>query len=92
MLREIRHPDAARYAAALSLPPSSAAGLLGKGTALLALMNYEDAFATYDEAVAQGANSPALWVNRGLAASHLGRYYDALEACDRALALTPHEW
>lgn len=65
----------------------SAADLVGRGAALVALARPGDAIEPLDRAIALLPRDPEAHVQRGVALLRLNRYGEALESFDRALAI-----
>lgn len=61
----------------------------GLGFALLQLGRYEEAVASYDQALALRSADETSWCNRGHALYRLGRYPEALASYSQALKLEP---
>jgi tetratricopeptide (TPR) repeat protein len=62
-----------------------------RADALFDLHRYEDAIASYDEAIALEPAHMGAWKNRGLALIRLARFDEAAGSCGRALALAPKD-
>ena len=60
-----------------------------RGTTLDRLGRYEEALASYDQALAVTPDHADTWIHRGCALYSLDRYEEALASFDRVLALTP---
>lgn len=58
-----------------------------EGNDLASLGCYEEALASFDQAVAIEALNNVAWVQRAVVLIHLNRYMDALNSCDRALEI-----
>jgi Flp pilus assembly protein TadD len=61
------------------------------GNALDNLGRYEDAIASYDEALKFKPDDHAAWNNRGIALGNLGRFEDAIASYDEALKFKPDD-
>ena len=61
----------------------------GRGFALLQLGRYEEAIASYDQALTLRSADETSWCNRGHALYRLGRYPEALASYNQALSLEP---
>jgi tetratricopeptide (TPR) repeat protein len=61
-----------------------------RGEVLYKLRRYEDAIASYDEALELQPNDALTWYNRGVALGKLGRYEDAIDSYNKALELRPN--
>jgi tetratricopeptide (TPR) repeat protein len=53
------------------------------------LNEYEDAIATFDNAVRINPDDPSAWFSRGIALNNLGRYEEAIASYEKALQLDP---
>jgi tetratricopeptide (TPR) repeat protein len=73
---------------ALALKPSADA-VNNRGNALQELKRYEEALASYDEAVSLKPDFAQAFNNRGVALQELRRLDEALSSYDKALALRP---
>jgi len=75
----------------IALEDENADAHFNRANALFDLHRYEDAIASYDNAIArEPAHMPA-WKNRGLALIRLARYEQAAASCARALVLAPED-
>ncbi len=79
---------AALIAAAVKANPRSADALTNYGNVLNALGRHEEALASFDSALALGADPTAL-NNKGSVLHKLGRFDEALDCYARAIALRP---
>ena len=92
-----RAEEAARwYSMAESLCTKAIAGgqngaevLALRGLALAGLGRYEEAIASYDEAIAADPGYALAHLNRGLALARLGRHEDAVASYDEAIGCDP---
>ncbi|EKU96288.1 TPR subfamily 2 repeat-containing protein [Leptolyngbya sp. PCC 7375] len=60
-----------------------------RGNSLAGLKRYEEAIASYDQAIALNAQAEGPWYNKALALADLGRYGQAVEAMDQVLVINP---
>jgi tetratricopeptide (TPR) repeat protein len=74
---------------ALQTRPHCAPALANYGMVLGALKRHEEALASFDRVLANGAGDAILHYNRGNALKNLGRDDEALASYERALALDP---
>ena len=90
LIERQRHAEAVGHLdEALRLQPAFPEALYNRGSALLALGQWEAALASYDAAIRLNANIPAAFNNRGTALYKLRRYDDALRSYLQALKLHP---
>jgi predicted O-linked N-acetylglucosamine transferase (SPINDLY family) len=75
---------------ALKINPRDVRALVNYGNVLNLLGRFEEAIASYDRALALGADAET-WNNRGNALQSLGRPLEALASHDQALALGPND-
>lgn len=75
---------------ALRLDPRSQNALNSKGAALLLLNRGQEALAIFDALVMQGADTPVLALNRGMALESVGRKDDAKKVYDDAARRWPN--
>ena len=61
------------------------------GYSLLRLGRYEEAIASYDQAIKFKPDKDAAWYNRGIALVNLGRYEDAIASYDQAIKFKPDD-
>jgi tetratricopeptide (TPR) repeat protein len=59
------------------------------GGVLAALDRYEEAIASYDQALKIKPDKDEAWYNRGIALDYLGRYEEAIDSFDQALKIKP---
>ncbi|NCQ99530.1 MAG: tetratricopeptide repeat protein, partial [Microcystis aeruginosa L211-101] len=59
--------------------------------ALVNLGRYEEAIASYDQALEFKPDKHEAWTNRGIALGNLGRYEEAIASYDRALEIKPDD-
>ena len=73
--------------------PSSpiASDWLDQGERLFDIGRYEEALASYDQAISLQPDSFPAWNNRGVILGNLGRYEEALTSYDQAISLQPDE-
>ena len=69
--------------------PDFAEALNNRGNTLQALMRFEDALASYEQALAVQSNYAEALNNRGNTLQALKRFEDALASYDQALAVRP---
>jgi tetratricopeptide (TPR) repeat protein len=62
------------------------------GSALYDLECYEEAIASYDQAIAIQPDYPDAWNNRGLALSALGQQPEAIASYDQAIKIKPDDY
>jgi len=68
--------------------PVEAASLLSsKASLLMSLDRYADAVLTFQNATSVNPSDPWIWHNASIALTHLGRYHEALQCSERALAI-----
>jgi tetratricopeptide (TPR) repeat protein len=53
--------------------------------------SYEEAIASYEQAIQLNPNSYQIWSNRGLALKELGRYEEAVSDYNRAIQINPND-
>lgn len=75
------------YDQAISLDDAST--FYNRGNALQDLKRFDDAVASYDQAIALKPNFEAAFYNRGNALQELKRIEDALASYNRAIVITP---
>jgi protein O-GlcNAc transferase len=71
------------------IQPGAPQGLYNRGLALAMLNRFEEALASYDNALSRQPDFAFAWLNRGIALGKLGRFDEAIESYDRALVLQP---
>ncbi|HEX5156329.1 MAG TPA: tetratricopeptide repeat protein [Ktedonobacterales bacterium] len=68
--------------------PVEAASLLSsKASLLMSLDRYADAVLTFQNASSLTPSDPWIWHNASIALTHVGRYHEALQCCERALSI-----
>jgi superkiller protein 3 len=55
-----------------------------KGIALYNLRKYDEAIASYDEAIRVDSNYAKAWYNKGLALDNIGKHEEAKKSYDKA--------
>ncbi len=90
LLVDLDRPEEALLSAerALSLQPTAEA-LVARGDACQQLLRFDEALASYDQAIARQPNSASAFSHRGSVLCLLRRPEEALVSCDRAIALQP---
>lgn len=76
----------------LSSLPDALKGLLCSGQQALASGNWVEGVRYFGSALQQKSDIPTAWHNLGVCLSGLGRWQEAINACKKALQLSPNLW
>jgi tetratricopeptide (TPR) repeat protein len=68
-------------------PVEAASILSSKASLLMSLDRYADAVLSFQNASSLNPDDPWIWHNASIALTHLGRYHEALQCCERALSI-----
>ena len=80
----VRHIDAA-----LKINPRLVSAYNNRGNALVELMRFDEALASYDRAIALKPDYVEAFINRGIALGQLKRFEEAVASYDQAIVLKP---